>query len=549
MVNLSSDWQRTARQAQCERKYKRIYDYVLISMLFDFTICVTEEKLMNQALFLTNSDVADFIDWLVTQLPVSSINVNVKSSKFVPKGINVTVKGFHKLLAHYQWVTSWTDKTTNTSIRSSDWVTTKASIAQMRSRLHSATSDADALIACESIFEWGGERNSAVGARPFLTAKSTANTLLNYLGNCESAMSLSKAHLESLQAVAKMNSMLTKVHAFYATDGLPIYDSRVAGAIAMLVELYRTCTSQKWTTLPALLCFPVCMQKRRMPSTYLSRTLPVPVLTNDEFSSAQWISAKVRLGWVIQAVLAKLATNGQDWFPTESGITGRSHAFEACLFMMGYDLQWAKSFSCETQVEVVHDDSQPMVAETPPQPAFSWVPTVHNFTNVIKHYLNFRLTTPITDSQQAFIQWLLNHNIVNTSNSATAMCFPLTTGEFNLFGCSIDDLKDIASGGMHGLHVAMRYSHFLPNERSMVCLANIYLAGRLSGLSRTNRQANLIEVGYAGRPNSADAIVSVGRSAGRHFGLLYETLPSHPTPEFDLFFSGRYPNIDDDLEV
>lgn len=38
--------------------------------------------------------------------------------------------------------------------------------------------------------------------------------------------------------IGRMNSTLAKVHALYATDGLPIYDSRVAGAVASLVELW-----------------------------------------------------------------------------------------------------------------------------------------------------------------------------------------------------------------------------------------------------------------------------------------------------------------------
>lgn len=46
-------------------------------------------------------------------------------------------------------------------------------------------------------------------------------------------MALGTASLRSgFPAVQLMNSMLTKVHAFYSAEGLTIYDSRVSAATA-----------------------------------------------------------------------------------------------------------------------------------------------------------------------------------------------------------------------------------------------------------------------------------------------------------------------------
>lgn len=56
--------------------------------------------------------------------------------------------------------------------------------------------------------------------------------------------------------IEEMNSMLTKVHAFFALDGLPIYNSRVAAAIATLIELWRTESGRIQQTLPDPLKFP-----------------------------------------------------------------------------------------------------------------------------------------------------------------------------------------------------------------------------------------------------------------------------------------------------
>ena len=78
-----------------------------------------------------------------------------------------------------------------------------------------------------------------MGAMPFLRGLRDEGRLVSYLQRCTASMRLDTATSVSLKSIEKMNSMLTKVHALLSDDGLPIYDSRVAGSAAALVEMFR----------------------------------------------------------------------------------------------------------------------------------------------------------------------------------------------------------------------------------------------------------------------------------------------------------------------
>jgi hypothetical protein len=216
------------------------------------------------------------------------------------------------------------------------------SFAETREKLKSlseaivrANNDAEALAACESILQWGGDRNSNAGALPFLRSQAS---LLDYLRAVRNELSLPTAVIPpggELQAITAMNSMLTKVHALNSGDGLPIYDSRVAGAIATLVETWRREDGRAEEPLPEALSFPEVgaggprrSVLARYPESFKPGTLyyatgnqpPERTLR----TARAWASAKVRLGWLLSDLLEE---------PSPSGI----RSLEACLFMAGYD--------------------------------------------------------------------------------------------------------------------------------------------------------------------------------------------------------------------
>ena len=135
--------------------------------------------------------------------------------------------------------------------------------------------------------------------------------------------------------------MLTKVHSLASNDGLPIYDSRVAAAIAVLVELWRRSEGLDTKPLPETLTFPSVYGGRSVLEVFSGAISP-GVLTGIPGQADQWASAKVRLGWLMQELLMK----NPEWFPKGLlSATNRMHAFEAALFMLGYDVTCLSSTS------------------------------------------------------------------------------------------------------------------------------------------------------------------------------------------------------------
>jgi hypothetical protein len=201
--------------------------------------------------------------------------------------------------------------------------------------------------ACEAVMKWGGSRSLNKGAPLFLTGKG--KLLQKYLIESQKNLSLKNSGLNDILGIDEMNSMLSKVHSLAANDGLPIYDSRVAGSIGALVEIYRQTQKNSWNKVPEELCFKATERDlRRRVHGIINKRLAVidpGVMTRgtDPRSKAlrakEWSSNMIRLGWIIESLLEKLNSKGTNPFPAESSKVDKMHAMEASLFMIGYNVK------------------------------------------------------------------------------------------------------------------------------------------------------------------------------------------------------------------
>jgi hypothetical protein len=289
---------------------------------------------VNKQAFLANRDVADFLIWLARELPRLNIRLDIKRSRFVPSALKVDVTGLESVLAHYSWKSH--------GMATGDWVETRARLSALANALRDAVrrdSNPDALNACRDIIQWGGNRNWNTGAYPFLSAKASAGVLCRYLRDTGGAFALDTADMGALvPPVGLLNSMLTKVHALYAEDGLPIYDSRVATAIASLVEMWRVATGKYGNLLPAPLTFTASTASRTVRDLFPHARPPGVMAYGAPETTGQWASAKVRLGWIMESILGKLPALFSECCPAPS-LSDRMHAFEGSLFMLGYDVE------------------------------------------------------------------------------------------------------------------------------------------------------------------------------------------------------------------
>lgn len=294
-------------------------------------------KIVNRTEFLKSPDVAEFIQWLTANVNTLIIDLDIKKSRFVPGGVHEKLVGMNNVLPHYIWRSEATPK--------GNWQETRMYLGELAGTLQLALGrdggDDAAMAACRRILSWGGDRNPKVGASPFLNELHTNKELSAYLRSARSAFNLDSAITDAAQPPAtRMNSMLTKVHALASDDGLPIYDSRVAAAIAALVELWRRDNGLQGEDLPKELCFPATLASRTVHDLRSDAKAPgvmsyAPAKTDE--TARKWSSAKIRLAWVLAQVLKTADT----LFVAETSekAADRMHAFEAALFIIGYDVK------------------------------------------------------------------------------------------------------------------------------------------------------------------------------------------------------------------
>jgi len=321
---------------------------------------------MNRRDFLLDQDVAGFISWASTYLLEIIVDFDIsKKGTGTTKGAGTTkgsagpglqtkVIGFNAVTSAYHWRGEWKNK--DGSVISSDWASSRESLSQLSKWLKeevASGSDVRALDACDAVLSWGGDRAGPnKGARPFLKSKADNGELTKYLSEATLLFSLDTADISKLGYIEQMNSMLTKVHALLSDDGLPIYDSRVAGSIASLVEIYRQSIDLR--VLPKSLAFKAVVtsvakdERRRVVGLKAGAEVFDPGIINRDKnykkkSAIEWSSAKVRLAWLIEAILERAEENGRPIFEKntvlDDTLNSRMHAFEAALFMIGFDVK------------------------------------------------------------------------------------------------------------------------------------------------------------------------------------------------------------------
>lgn len=304
---------------------------------------------MNQGDFVNNPHVFAFLDWMQTEhwrerlqpvgvaslppnvvqpflprLPRLAVRLNLPRSRFVPVPV-AGVADFCDLPWLYVWKAA--------GMQCGDLSEAMTWLARFAATLDSAvaaSSRANALAVCTAVLGWGGERNRAHGARPFL--QGLGAQLIPHLQQHRQLMTLAGAVLDShgdLPGVPHMNSMLSKVYSVLCNDGLPIYDSRVAGAIATLVETWRIERGLELTPIPAALRFP-CVppnKARRVHARYPGAADPGALSYGHPDTPKRWAGAAVRLGWLLQLMAG-----------SQAGLQV-TRTIEAALFMAGHDCE------------------------------------------------------------------------------------------------------------------------------------------------------------------------------------------------------------------
>jgi hypothetical protein len=299
---------------------------------------------MDRKEFISNADVAEFIEWLGNHVRTLPVQFSILASHRARANTNA-VTGLEEVLKNYDWVARWTDLNNNI-VNSRDWRSTRGSIALMSDSAKTALAEKNSDTfkqAANEILNWGGVRKSKL----FLEILHRGNELITYFVSACSTLTLATANIaDPWPNIQKYNAGLTKIHAMLSNDGLPIFDSRVGAAIGALVALFEI--SRRNSNPSALLSFPSGSARGRQirnAGDVWSAGMKQKQFHTASVSAEAWAKANVRLGWLIEEILSRDATLflSTDFFESGNPTSQqRMHAFEAALFMLGYDLRCLK---------------------------------------------------------------------------------------------------------------------------------------------------------------------------------------------------------------
>lgn len=329
---------------------------------------------MKRNQFLDNA--AGFVTWATELLPCLSVHLNItrrgtgRCNRQLGPGVQIACTNFDDIIKAYHWRACWINgQGRNEPL--GNWKTTQQQLNELREWIQQAVNDGNeqyTLEAATAIVIWGGDiahlQKPPVGSAPFLNEKRNNNTLVSYFREAQTAFTLDTADTENLKDITIMNSMLSKVHALLANDGLPIYDSRVAAAIGALIEIYRQ--SKKLDGIPEALYFkaPFYHQKRQVKylcechDNRVTQVIDPGVINanNQLMRAREWASAKIRLGWLLEAILEECDRQGraviEQGTSLDESFAARMHALEAGLFMIGFDVRCLCMVFNQTQKQI-----------------------------------------------------------------------------------------------------------------------------------------------------------------------------------------------------
>ena len=287
--------------------------------------------------FLKVTEVSDFSEWLSEMSDKLRVELKIKKSRFVENEIETNCVGFQKLLDNYHWKSSWNDPFSSRVYQSKNWIQTRDSLEALSKLLVQSIESGDdvkTFRVCEQILIWGGNRDTRKGATPQLEYLKSKNELLQYLERAKNIFDGDTISTDNINTnVTFSGSMWTKIYALNSVSGAPIYDTRVAAAICTLLAIFRHETKSR-TSKGSLLNFSVSTRDKKRSQFTLpnSDVISFSFLQNN---SAEWTENTLKLSWIIESVLSKRPV----LFGSEKNMKTKKHAFEACLFMLGYDTE------------------------------------------------------------------------------------------------------------------------------------------------------------------------------------------------------------------
>jgi hypothetical protein len=295
---------------------------------------------MQRTDFIENNDVRGFLVFFgqcLSHLKVDYIT-SYKNIKSPDRHFEVT--GMEQALNKYAWPA--TDTLANPNVNIYNWTSTVDFLRRARTSLQYAIDSKDEKAtwdAVKKILDWGLTQNRAAKNIIQLEnlCKESKTGICAYLKNIQSLLSLASADTSRINAalIPYASSGISKVHSLASTDGLVIFDSRVAATLTECINEYLRRNGIK-AIPPALKLFVELQHSKNNPGQ--RKPSPLSNLANHPgFSRTyKWIECQVRVSWIFEEVLKK---NRNIFGSSNLELADRMHCLEAACFMMGAYLE------------------------------------------------------------------------------------------------------------------------------------------------------------------------------------------------------------------
>lgn len=461
-----------------------------------------------------------------------------------------------------------------------DYNINKGILGNISNSLHTAIRNnnlMDFYLAALACLEWGtgNKRLKLYSAnREWLWKRSRTTNLIQLFQDSFNVLSSRCPNLAGFEEKYRMNSGFTKIYSL-SFDDFIIYDSRVAAALGRLVTLY--CAQSGLTAIPGPLKFSWSgTDKDKLKRNPSVCNYQFGRINNNSVYHAEW---NIKANWLLKAVVERFGDGGF-WELNDPQECLR--ALEAALFMVGYDVSIHPKAVVnaskaehtaplpEQEESFVHDEEE-LDFELRPNMATlwgipirkgtrniktgeldnGWVPCGHNFTEALAFYYAYALSTgdKTASGYKDFIQSIERPN--GNQNTVGGNDYVQNRNELKLNKQSLPLIKDlfdswtnrnITKGALCFLNSYRDRPITEPNSqwphfpKYLMCT---YLVSILEDYTNAERKSLLIKLKYAGTDDAAQAIISVGRSFGRHFGFLDDNYS--PTDLFRHYYFGIEP--------
>lgn len=285
--------------------------------------------------FVKIPDVKNFALWFSDNATKFSFPLNIKKSRFVSEKIETECIGIEEVLSKYKWKSSWTNKFTGKNHPSNDWMETLKSLTELSMLFKKVVAENNpekVLVVCEQILNWGGERDPAEGARPQFNSLKSKGLLIEYIQKAKTIFDGDIIDSDQIKKhISFSGSMWTKVYALISDTGAPIYDTRVAAAMSSLVSLFFYLNghhSQRGNVLEFLV-----PHRHKNRSEFTLPNSQICKFKSLKNNSVEWTENTLKLSWIMDLVISY----NSDLFKNETSLRHKKHAFEASLFMIGYN--------------------------------------------------------------------------------------------------------------------------------------------------------------------------------------------------------------------